>query len=131
MDRTQIEPFRRLLSDIEGHLLFLESGGIRSVPRTGDVETFLQGIGQGSAKPGKSMSAKKKREALENLRRELGDCKRCKLCRERDKIVFGAGNPDADLVFVGEGAMRVTICCGWAILFLFAPVAGGWGHARR
>jgi len=83
--------------------LFLESGGIRSVPRTGDVETFLQGIGQGSAKPGKSMSAKKKREALENLRRELGDCKRCKLCRERDKIVFGAGNPDADLVFVGEG----------------------------
>ncbi len=43
-------------------------------------------------------------EKLERLQREiLGDCRRCKLHRGRSKIVFGAGNPDADLVFVGEG----------------------------
>jgi uracil-DNA glycosylase len=36
------------------------------------------------------------------VREELGDCKRCKLCPTRTNIVFGVGNPEADLVFVGE-----------------------------
>ena len=39
---------------------------------------------------------------LELVREELGDCQRCKLCTTRTNIVFGVGNPDADLVFVGE-----------------------------
>jgi uracil-DNA glycosylase len=40
---------------------------------------------------------------LDEVRRELGDCKRCKLCTGRTQIVFGTGNPRAELVFVGEG----------------------------
>ena len=40
---------------------------------------------------------------LESVRVELGECTRCRLCEERTKIVFGDGNPDADLMFVGEG----------------------------
>ena len=36
------------------------------------------------------------------MREELGDCTRCKLAGGRKQIVFGVGNPDADLVFVGE-----------------------------
>ena len=40
---------------------------------------------------------------LDEVRRELGDCKRCKLCQGRTNIVFGVGNPKAELVFVGEG----------------------------
>jgi DNA polymerase len=43
------------------------------------------------------------RPTLDQIRRELGDCQRCKLCSGRKNIVFGAGNPRADLVFVGEG----------------------------
>ena len=39
---------------------------------------------------------------LQLVREELGDCKRCKLCTTRTNIVFGVGNPDANLVFVGE-----------------------------
>jgi DNA polymerase len=40
---------------------------------------------------------------LEYLRRKnLGDCQRCGLCRTRTNIVFGVGNPEADLMFVGE-----------------------------
>jgi uracil-DNA glycosylase len=39
---------------------------------------------------------------LQLVREELGDCKRCKLCATRTNIVFGVGNPDASLVFVGE-----------------------------
>jgi DNA polymerase len=43
------------------------------------------------------------RPTLDQIRRELGDCKRCKLCTGRKNIVFGSGNPRAELVFVGEG----------------------------
>jgi DNA polymerase len=34
---------------------------------------------------------------------DIGDCKRCRLHIARKKIVFGSGNPEAKLVFVGEG----------------------------
>jgi uracil-DNA glycosylase family 4 len=40
--------------------------------------------------------------SLAVVREELGDCTRCKLSGGRRNIVFGVGNPDADLVFVGE-----------------------------
>ncbi|WP_422724022.1 uracil-DNA glycosylase [Hyalangium rubrum] len=43
------------------------------------------------------------RPTLDQIRRELGDCRRCKLCSGRKNIVFGVGNPRAELVFVGEG----------------------------
>ncbi|MCP3065199.1 uracil-DNA glycosylase [Myxococcus sp. K38C18041901] len=43
------------------------------------------------------------RPTLDQVRRELGDCQRCKLCTGRKNIVFGSGNPRAELVFVGEG----------------------------
>jgi len=40
---------------------------------------------------------------LDDVRTALGDCTRCKLHEKRRTIVFGDGNPDADLMFVGEG----------------------------
>jgi len=43
---------------------------------------------------------------LEDISKIIGDCKRCKLCKERKNIVFGVGNPDADLMFIGEGPGR-------------------------
>ncbi len=39
---------------------------------------------------------------LQLIRDEMGDCRRCKLAPLRTNIVFGSGNPDAELVFVGE-----------------------------
>jgi len=42
-------------------------------------------------------------ETLEEIRADLGDCRRCKLASGRKHIVFGEGNPHAELVFVGEG----------------------------
>jgi DNA polymerase len=36
------------------------------------------------------------------IRAEIGDCQRCRLASGRQNIVFGVGNPDAHLVFVGE-----------------------------
>ena len=42
-------------------------------------------------------------DTLEKIRETIGDCTRCKLHKTRTNIVFGVGNPKADLVFVGEG----------------------------
>jgi uracil-DNA glycosylase len=44
-----------------------------------------------------------RQETLKDVREELGDCRRCKLWGGRKNIVFGQGNPRAELVFVGEG----------------------------
>ena len=44
-----------------------------------------------------------RQETLSDVRTELGDCKRCALSRIRTNIVFGEGNPKAEIVFVGEG----------------------------
>jgi len=42
-------------------------------------------------------------KALRIIREDLGDCTRCVLHRQgRKQIVFGVGNPKADLMFIGE-----------------------------
>jgi DNA polymerase len=45
-------------------------------------------------------------DTLPRIREDIGDCARCKLHKGRTKIVFGTGNPSADLMFVGEGPGR-------------------------
>jgi len=47
-------------------------------------------------------STEEKAEALERLRLELGPCTRCGLSGGRKNIVFGEGNPGAELMFIGE-----------------------------
>jgi uracil-DNA glycosylase len=42
------------------------------------------------------------KESLDAIRKDLGDCRRCKLAGGRTNIVFGAGDSKAELMFVGE-----------------------------
>ncbi len=42
-------------------------------------------------------------ENLEDLQQVIGDCQRCPLCQGRSKIVFGEGDPKAEVMFIGEG----------------------------
>ncbi|MFN7937783.1 MAG: uracil-DNA glycosylase [Bryobacteraceae bacterium] len=42
-------------------------------------------------------------DTLEKILADIGDCRRCRLCEARHKIVFGSGNPNTKIVFVGEG----------------------------
>ncbi|HLW53304.1 MAG TPA: uracil-DNA glycosylase [Candidatus Angelobacter sp.] len=44
-----------------------------------------------------------KPSALAAIRDDIGDCTRCRLSKGRTNIVFGVGNVDADIMFVGEG----------------------------
>ena len=42
-------------------------------------------------------------EKLEELKDVTTNCKKCKLCHTRQNVVFGVGNENADLMFIGEG----------------------------
>ena len=57
------------------------------------VREFMQHVEERKAESG----------ALDDLARSVEDCQKCKLGRTRINLVFGAGNPRAQLMFVGEG----------------------------
>jgi DNA polymerase len=59
--------------------------------------------------------------SLEELREVIGDCRRCPLHKGRTHLVFGEGNPRAELVFVGEGPGREEDRIG-------RPFVGEAGH---
>lgn len=42
-------------------------------------------------------------ETWEELEKSIENCEKCKLCKTRKNIVFGTGNKDAKLMFIGEG----------------------------
>ena len=48
----------------------------------------------------------KKRKQLGQLEKPLHDCRECRLCEGRTNLVYGTGNPDAALMFIGEGPGR-------------------------
>lgn len=48
-------------------------------------------------------AAIEKRQGLADIARRVSGCKDCTLCRGRTRAVPGEGNPDADIMFVGEG----------------------------
>ena len=43
------------------------------------------------------------KEELEKINEVVKQCKKCKLCQNRINTVFGRGNPNADIMFIGEG----------------------------
>ncbi len=42
-------------------------------------------------------------DSWEQLRQQCMTCKKCKLCETRNNVVFGVGNQNAEILFVGEG----------------------------
>lgn len=78
-------PSRRLLA------AWLREVGVDYVPGRAPAGGALPGGGPAAA------------EDLDAIRRELEGCRGCGLCAGRSTIVFGAGNPRARLMFVGEG----------------------------
>lgn len=96
--------------ELRRHLAWQEADGSRTILKDrAAAPLFAAAVPAPLAAPAVSQAAKPsivlpKGETLDEVRRELGDCTRCKLCRQgRTQIVFGVGNPKAELVFVGEG----------------------------
>lgn len=82
------ENINELISDLKTYLEYLKGMGIVSLPAS-EMK---------ADEPGQSTMI-----TLEDVRKELGDCKRCKLHRGRKTIVFGEGNEKATLMLIGEG----------------------------
>ena len=80
--------------------------------------------------------AASERPSLESVRALLGDCTRCRLCEGRKQIVFGDGNPKAELMFIGEGPgeqedLRGVPFVGRAGELLTSMIEKGLGLARN
>jgi uracil-DNA glycosylase len=54
------------------------------------------------AAPAQAAAPGDRTKELAAVREDLGDCRRCRLSGGRKTIVFGQGNPEAELMFVGE-----------------------------
>jgi uracil-DNA glycosylase len=87
-DRVRDEEFaQKRTSQIEQADLFGESGATGQQRRASAALPVIDSLDH----------------SLEAIREDIGDCQRCKLHEHRKTIVFGEGNPQAKLVFVGEG----------------------------
>ena len=86
--------FNRVLTEIHDSLRQLADIGWRGFDCSPETLTTLDNWAKGPQLPV---------ESLADIRKDLGECQRCRLALERNGIVFGDGNPRARLVFVGEG----------------------------
>lgn len=102
---TQQAERSELLRGIRAGLLELLAEGVEVLPRPASlpISVATQRSPEATSAPGASAAASNAADELAAIRADLGDCTRCGLCQDRQHIVFGEGNPNAAVVFVGEG----------------------------
>ena len=81
------EDLNEIISDLKSYLGYLKEMGISFLPASENNSE--------KAIPSEILT-------LAGVRKELGDCERCKLHRTRRTIVFGEGNEEASLMLIGE-----------------------------
>ena len=111
-EKSGSEEFATLVISLRRHLQRRQRGGIRILPGSSlakvkpaaprKVELWGGTVDDLFAQNAEALKAK----SLEELRAAIGDCRLCKLCSGRTNLVFGVGNPKAELMFVGEGPGR-------------------------
>jgi DNA polymerase len=79
-------------TELHRHLVWLADAGVRELPHAPPPRVAVPRPDKGCGSP-----------ALLAVRERLGACERCKLARGRTNLVFGVGDPRAELMFVGEG----------------------------
>jgi DNA polymerase len=106
---SEREELRLIGSSLLSHVRRLEETGIRFLPRSGRDDSGpdershlspLEGL-EGNLFSDTTMALEAK--TLQALRAAIGDCRRCKLWPGRTHLVFGVGNPEAEVMFAGEG----------------------------
>ena len=118
---TEQDEFRELIQQAQAHAEYYQLLGITHIGSRAPVEPVavvtqpepmaLPTITTNAPMPTENSislfdeapAASTANETLDDIRRELGDCQRCKLWSTRTNIVFGEGNAQAQLMFVGEG----------------------------
>ena len=82
------EYINELINDLRTYLEYLKGMGITALPAADQLP---------------EKAPRSETQTLAGVKKELGDCKKCKLHRTRKTIVFGEGNEKARLMFIGEG----------------------------
>jgi uracil-DNA glycosylase len=95
------DPARMDRETLRQYLRFYRDLGIETLYTGGPAERATATPGVPPSAP--VFAAAPEDDSLERIVQDIGDCKRCRLCENRHKIVFGSGDPQAKLVFVGEG----------------------------
>ncbi|MDH3213142.1 MAG: uracil-DNA glycosylase [Myxococcales bacterium] len=109
MEQSLAGEARHLIASVRALLAELAEEGVdRIEPEAASPETTAESVaaapgdgGQLGLIGGELLWGEK--PTLDEVRAALGDCTRCRLSGGRTRIVFGDGNPDADLMFIGEG----------------------------
>jgi len=95
-----------IAEDIKSILKFYQALGFESLPISFPLPPLNFPLSKGGYRGVKGRREGTKETALKVLREEIGDCKKCKLSEGRKNIVFGEGNPDTKLMFIGEAPGR-------------------------
>src|SRR5689334_181153 len=91
---------RRLRAQLERHLAYGAWAAPGSATARPVIVPFDEPVGEAiEAEQAQPVS---NRRSLPQIRADLGECTRCKLHTTRRSIVFGVGDPNAPLMFVGE-----------------------------
>lgn len=101
----------QLWASLGAYLQELQESGVEGIPAgvvtaalINESSNKIDSEFSGACQKGDAVSLlSDKHETLEQIRKNLGDCQRCKLGATRKNLVFGVGNHKARIVFVGEG----------------------------
>jgi len=93
-----------LAGALRSYLEELKDTGVDALPiaATGPAAFEEAGSANGMMAAGETTAV----ETLEDIRNDLGDCRRCLLCKTRKNLVFGVGSRSAKVLFVGEAPGR-------------------------
>jgi DNA polymerase len=92
-----------VIASVREYLELQKLRGMHTIPCASPSVTVRENtLPYSAAKNPAHLPANLKQTQLQAIREDIGDCQRCRLHSSRKNIVFGVGNPDARLVFVGE-----------------------------
>ena len=110
---NECEELRRIAASLYSHLQWREQAGLGDLPgcdwKADKGDTHLSRQSPSQSLDGQLFSdyaSAYRSESLDQLRKAIGDCQRCKLSSGRTHLVYGVGNPKAKVMFVGEGPGR-------------------------
>jgi DNA polymerase len=95
-----------IAKDIKSVLEFYQALGFDMLPINRPSPPSVSPLSKGGYRGVKGGQGGIKETALNALKKEIGDCKRCRLSEGRTNLVFGEGNPNTRIMFIGEGPGR-------------------------
>lgn len=110
--KRDLDELGAMVASLRRHLQRRERAGIHTLPvhrgaggkaPEGSPAGWLRGVEGGLFSDDAGVY---RAGSLEELRAAIGDCRRCKLWPGRTHLVFGIGNPRANVMFIGEGPGR-------------------------